>query len=59
MTLAQAWEKFDKAMSFDQKAGDSTNSDSLRRMAKKGVDKYLDEATALEAAAVAAGERHS
>lgn len=57
--LDQAWEVFDKAANFDAKARDETNTENMRRIALKAADKKLDEACELEAAALAAGERHS
>ena len=58
MSLAEAWAKFEKAEKFDAKVQDSTKDEKTKRIAAKGVDKYLDEAVALEEQAIAAGERH-
>lgn len=58
MSIRDAEAAFDKAMGFDAKASDSTKSEGVQRMARKAVDKHLGQAVELEAAAVAAGERH-
>lgn len=55
--MAQAWELFEKAANFEQKALDALKADgpdsAKARIAMKGAEKKLDEAIALEAEAVA------
>jgi hypothetical protein len=59
MTLALAWEQFDKAVRFEEKAKDPSKAENMKRIALRAADKALDEAVKLEAAALAAGERHT
>lgn len=55
MTMEQAWERFDRAVSFEAKAeaAEKDGKDGVVRMARKAADKNLDEAVALEAEALA------
>lgn len=59
MTLASAWELFEKAVDFEEKALDETKTEGLRKTALRATEKRLDEAVAEEAASLAAGERHA